>query len=135
MEQRTITFPKRCFTRAEAASTSGLFPAVTPTGNLATHTFSTMMGNMMGGMQGGMLSMSFNYTTPTALPFIMMSANFSISSGTFSNEAVQTIPLNRTSMTMQMSGPATVPSTGTGALTINATDIFGRNLGTAWMFQ
>jgi hypothetical protein len=136
MEQRTMTFPKRCFTRAEATGTSGLFPTVTPTGNLATHTFSTMMGNMMGMMGGsGMLSMSFSYTTPTALQMASMSANFNISSSTFSNEASQTLPLNRTSMTMQMTGPTVAPTTGTGAITVNATDILGRNVGTAWMFQ
>ena len=138
MEQRNVTFPKRCFTRAEAAATSGLFPTVTPTGNLATHTFSTMMGNMMGMMGGsGMLSMTFTYTTPTALPMAMMSADFNISSSTFNpNEVIQTLPLNRTSMTMQMQGPTGVtPTTGTGALNVSATDIFGRNTGTAWMFQ
>ena len=137
MEQRNVTFPKRCFTRAEAAATSGLFPTVTPTGNLATHTFSTMMGNMMGMMGGsGMLSMTFTYTTPTALPMAMMSADFNISSSTFNpNEVIQTLPLNRTSMTMQMQGPTGVtPTTGTGALNVSATDIFGRNTGTAWMF-
>lgn len=137
MELRTMTFPKRCFTRAEAAATSGLFPAVTPTGNLATHSFSTMMGNMMGGMMGsGMLSMSFTYATPTALPIAMMSADFNISSNTFSNETVQILPLNMASMTMQMAGPTNTPPTaGTGALNITATDLFGRNVGTAWMFQ
>lgn len=135
MEQRTMTFPKRCLTRTEAAATSGVFPTVTPTGNLNTHTFSTMMNNMMGGMMGGIMSMNFTYTTPTALPFAMMTADFNISSSTFSNEAIQTLPLNRTSMTMQMEGPTVAPTTGTGALNVTATDIFGRNVGTAWMFQ
>ncbi len=135
MEQRTVTFPKRCFTRTEAAATSGLFPMVTPSGNLMTHSFSTMMGNMMGGMMGGMMSMNFTYTTPTALPMAMMSADFNISSSTFNGEALQTLPLNGTPMTMKMRGPATAPTSGTGALNVQASDIFGRNVGTAWMFQ
>jgi hypothetical protein len=137
MEQRTMTFPRRCFTRTEAAGTSGLLPTVMPSGNLATHSFSTMMGSMMGMMGGsGMLSMNFTYTTPTALPFVMMSANFNVSSATFSNEVSQTLPANKTSMTMQMSGPnGPAPTTGTSALTVTATDNFGRAVGTAWMFQ
>ena len=53
VEQRTMTFPRRSFTRAEATGTSGLLPTVAPANNLATHSFSTMMGNIMGMMRMG----------------------------------------------------------------------------------
>jgi hypothetical protein len=121
MEQRTMTIPKRCLTRTEAAAATGVFPTVTPSGNLATHTFSSMMGNMMGGMMGGMMSMPFTYTTPTGLPVTMMTSKFDISSSTFSNEVTQGIPLNGTSSTMQMQGPTgTAPTSGTGSIDVRA---------------
>lgn len=132
MEQRIMTFPKRCLTTTEAATTTGLFPTVTPTGNLGTHTFSTMMGNMM----GGMMSVPFTYTTPTGLPITMMTAKFSVSSSTFSNETTQGISLQGTSSTMQMSGPTgSAPTTGDGYVDVRASDAFGRTMANSWMFQ
>ena len=135
VEQRTMTFPKRCFTRTETAA-GGLFPTVTPSGNMNTHTFSTMMGNMMGGMTGGIISMPFTYTTPTGLPVAVMSGSYSITSTSFTDETGRTLPLNGTSASMQMRGPTgQAPTSGTSVLDVHATDIFGRDAGTAWMFQ
>ncbi len=141
METRIMTFAKRCFTRTEAPANSGLFPMVTPSGNLMTHTFSTMMGNMMGGMMGRIMSMPFTYAAPAGLPsgspVAAMGAGFSIT-GTntgFSNATAQGLPLTGSSSTMTMQGPVSQPTTGTGALDVHATDIFGRDAGTAWMFQ
>jgi predicted lipid-binding transport protein (Tim44 family) len=136
MEQRIMTFPKRCLTSTEVAATTGLFSTVTPTGNLDTHTFSTMMGNMMGGMMGGMMSMPFTYTTPTGLPVTMMTSKFSVSSSSFSNETTQGISLNGTSSTMQMQGPTgSAPTSGSGYVDVRATDAFGRTSASSWMFQ
>lgn len=142
METRAMTFPKRCFTGTEAPANSGLFPTVTPAGNLNTHMFSTMMGNMMGGMMGGMLSMSFTYAapagSPSGSPVAGMGASYAIT-GTntgFVNATARTLPLHGSFMTMQMTGPAgQAPTSGTGALDVHATDTFGRDAGTAWMFQ
>ncbi len=136
METRMMTFPKRCLTRTEAAATTGLYSSVAPAGNLATHSFSTMMGNMMGGMMGGMMSMPFTYTIPTGLPVTMMTSKFDISSSTFGNDVTQGIPLNGSSSTMRMSGPTgTSPTSGTGYVDVRATDAFGRTSATSWMFQ
>ncbi len=137
VEQRVMTFARRCLTGTEAAATSGLYPAVTPAGNLATHAFSTMMSNMMGMMGGsGMLTMPFAYTTPTGLPVTMMDAKFSISSSTFGDETVLGIPMNGTSATMGMTAPTgSAPTSGTGYLDVRATDAFGRTVATSWMYQ
>ncbi len=138
METRTMTFPKRCFTSTEAPANGAVFPTVTPSGNLMTNTFSTMMGNMMGGMMGGMLSMPFTYAAPSGLQAAVMGASYSIT-GTntgFSNATAQSLPLHGSSSIMSMQGPTgPAPTSGTGALDVHATDIFGRDAGTAWMFQ
>lgn len=136
METRTMTFPKRCFTRTEAVA-GNIFPTMSPSGNMMTHSFSTMMGNMMGGMMPNRtMSMPFTYAAPTGMPVAVMGSSLSITSATFNpNPSALPLLLHGSSATMSMQGPVSQPTSGTGALDVHATDIFGRDAGAAWMFQ
>ncbi len=86
-------------------------------------------------MANRIMSMPLTYAAPTGMPVAVIGSSLAITSATFNGASALPLLLHGSSATMLMQGPVSQPTSGTGALDVHATDIFGRDAGSAWMFQ